>query len=73
MTSIIDVHGAHLSDFERFHLEYGEFEEAKELIESFGGEIVEAAFIINLLDLKGIDKLINSGYKTFSLIQFEGD
>jgi len=31
MTRIIDVHGAHLLDFERFHLENKEFEEAKEL------------------------------------------
>lgn len=31
MTSIIDVHGAHILDFERFHLEHGEFEEAEAL------------------------------------------
>ena len=31
MTSIIDVHGAHILDFERFHLEHSEFSEAEAL------------------------------------------
>lgn len=41
------------------------------LIEELGGEIVETAFIIDLPDLKGRDKL--EGYKVFSLVSFEGE
>jgi len=41
------------------------------LIEKLGGKIVEAAFLIDLPDLKGKDKL--EGYKVFSLMSFEGE
>ena len=41
------------------------------LIEKLGGEIVETAFIIDLPDLKGRDKL--GDYKVFSLVSFEGE
>ena len=44
---------------------------AIKLIEKLGGEIVESAFIIDLPDLKGREKL--KGYKVFSLISFEGE
>jgi len=41
------------------------------LIEKLGGEIMECAFIIDLPDLKGKEKL--KGYKVFSLVSFEGE
>ena len=44
---------------------------AIKLIESLGGKISEVAFIIDLPELKGKEKL--NGYNTFSLIQFEGE
>ncbi|MFH0831299.1 MAG: adenine phosphoribosyltransferase [archaeon] len=43
------------------------------LIKKLGGELVECAFVIELPDLKGREKLENEGYKVFSLVQFEGD
>jgi|TARA_B100001971_G_C18239214_1_gene569571 adenine phosphoribosyltransferase len=44
---------------------------AIQLIEKLGGEVIEMAFIIDLPDLKGRDKL--KGYKVFSLVSFEGE
>jgi adenine phosphoribosyltransferase len=41
------------------------------LIEKLGGEIVEAAFIVDLPDLKGKDKL--KAYPVFCLVEFEGE
>ena len=41
------------------------------LVELLGGKIVECAFLVELTDLKGRDKLKN--YKIFSLIKFEGE
>jgi len=41
------------------------------LIEKKMGKVVEAAFIIELPDLKGREKL--KGYPVFSMIEFEGD
>ncbi len=43
------------------------------LIKRLGGDIVECAFIIELPDLKGRERLENKGYKVFSLIEFEGE
>ena len=40
-------------------------------IKLLGGKVVEFAFVVNLPDLKGIEKL--KGYKTFSLVEFEGE
>lgn len=40
------------------------------LIEKLGGKVVGLAFLIELVDLHGRDKL--KGYDAFSLIQFEG-
>ena len=44
---------------------------AAELIEKLGGRIEEIAFIIDLPDLKGSEKLKN--YNIFKLVDFEGD
>jgi len=41
------------------------------LIEKLGGEIVEVAFIIDLPDLKGKEKL--QKYPVFSVVKFEGE
>ena len=38
------------------------------LIESLGGEVVGCAFVIELEDLKGREKL--EGYKVFSLLKY---
>lgn len=44
---------------------------ATELIEKLGGEIVECAFIVDLPDLKGKEKLTD--YDTFTMVEFEGE
>lgn len=44
---------------------------ATNLIEQLGGEVVECAFIIDLPDLKGKDKI--KEYKIFTMVEFEGD
>ncbi len=41
------------------------------LVELLGGKIVEIAFVVELIDLKGRDKLKN--YNVFSLVEFEGE
>lgn len=43
------------------------------LIEALGGKVVECAFVINLPDLKGIEKLREKGYNTFHIVEFEGE
>ncbi len=44
---------------------------AVKLVEMLGGDIVELAFIIELPDLKGRDKI--KGHKIFTLTEFEGE
>jgi adenine phosphoribosyltransferase len=44
---------------------------AAALVEKLGGEIVECAFVIDLPDLKGKEKL--KGYKIFTMLEFEGE
>ena len=44
---------------------------ATQLVEKLGGEVVECAFIVELPDLKGRDKI--SGYNIFTLAEFEGE
>ncbi|MEM4336650.1 MAG: adenine phosphoribosyltransferase [Candidatus Woesearchaeota archaeon] len=43
------------------------------LVEKLGGKVVECAFIVNLPDLKGGDKLKNAGYDYYALCEFEGE
>ncbi len=43
------------------------------LIKKLGGEIIECCFVIDLPDLGGKKKLENAGYKTFGLVEFEGE
>jgi len=44
---------------------------AKNLVKKLGGKVVECAFIVNLVDLKGRDKL--SGENMYSVVEFEGE
>lgn len=46
---------------------------AAALIEKLGGTVAEIAFIVNLPDIGGEQKLKNLGYSTYSLTEFEGD
>jgi adenine phosphoribosyltransferase len=41
------------------------------LVELLGGKVVEIAFVIELIDLKGREKL--KDYNVFSLVEFEGE
>ncbi len=46
---------------------------AAALIEKLGAVITEIAVIVNLPDLGGEQKLIEKGYKVFSLTEFDGE
>jgi adenine phosphoribosyltransferase len=46
---------------------------ACKLLEKLGAEVVECNFIIDLPDLGGTKKLEDAGFKSFSLVAFEGD
>ncbi|MFH0893013.1 MAG: adenine phosphoribosyltransferase [Bacteroidota bacterium] len=49
----------------------GTVEAAIKLVETLGGEVVECAFIVELPDLKGRDKIKHR--KIYTMIEFEGD
>lgn len=49
----------------------GTMNAAAKLIESLGGVVLECAFIVTLPDLRGEEKLRD--YKTFHLVEFEGE
>ena len=49
----------------------GTVKAATELVEKLGGEVVECAFVVELPDLKGREKI--EGYKVFALTEFEGE
>jgi adenine phosphoribosyltransferase len=49
----------------------GTMKAACQLIESLGGEVVGCAFVVELTDLKGREKL--TGYELFKLVEFEGE
>lgn len=46
---------------------------AASLVEKLGGSVSEMAFVINLPDLGGYEKLSKKGYKVFWLTDFEGE
>ncbi|ABB24581.1 adenine phosphoribosyltransferase [Pelodictyon luteolum] len=46
---------------------------AAPLIEKVGGVVSEMAFIVNLPDIGGEEKILAKGYKVFSLTAFEGE
>ena len=43
------------------------------LIEQLGGVVMGCAFVIDLPDLGGTQRLMDSGLKSFALCQFAGD
>ncbi|MEC4686549.1 MAG: adenine phosphoribosyltransferase [Nitrospirota bacterium] len=43
------------------------------LIEKLGAKVAEMAFIVDLPDIGGHQKLVNKGYSVFTLTEFEGD
>ena len=49
----------------------GTMKAACQLIEKCGGKVVGCAFVVELLDLHGIEKL--KGYDVFHLVEFEGE
>ncbi|MBW1899007.1 MAG: adenine phosphoribosyltransferase [Deltaproteobacteria bacterium] len=49
----------------------GTISAAVKLVETLGGDIIELAFVIELPDLKGREKI--KGYKIFTLTEFEGE
>jgi adenine phosphoribosyltransferase len=51
----------------------GTAEAAAQLIKELGGNVVGFAFIIELSDLKGADRLRRMGYNVESLVTFHGD
>jgi len=51
----------------------GTAEAAIDLIRRSGGEIVAAAFVIDLPDLGGADRLRRKGVDVHTLVEFEGD
>ena len=44
---------------------------ARNLVKKLGGEVVECAFVVDLVDLKGKDKLV--GESIYSVVEFEGE
>lgn len=46
---------------------------ATTLVQKLGGKIVECAFVVELPELKGREKLEKEGHKVFSLVEFEGE
>jgi adenine phosphoribosyltransferase len=46
---------------------------ASQLIEEVGGKVVGFAFIIELTDLHGADRLRKLGYKVQSLVTYHGE
>jgi adenine phosphoribosyltransferase len=49
----------------------GSAKAATQLVEKLGGQVVGIAFLIELVDLHGRDKL--QGYDVYSMIEFEGE
>lgn len=78
-TDIIEIHEDALSKGERVLLiddliaTGGTALASAKLIEKLGAEVVEMAFIVNLPDVGGEIKIKGSGYRMFSLTEFEGD
>lgn len=46
---------------------------AAKLVETVGAEIAEMAFVVNLPDIGGYDKLISKNYNVYALTEFEGE
>ena len=78
-TNTIEVHTDAISPGERILLiddliaTGGTAEAAVRLIRKCGGEVVECAFLIDLPELGGSQRLRNAGCPTFSLCAFDGE
>lgn len=78
-TDVMEVHQDAIADGERVLLmddliaTGGTALAAVSLIEQLGGDIVGFAFVIDLPDLGGMQRLQNLGVQTFALCQFEGE
>ncbi|MBU0762967.1 MAG: adenine phosphoribosyltransferase [Candidatus Altiarchaeota archaeon] len=76
-SAIVEIHEDAISKGERVLIvddlmaTGGTMSAAIELVEKLGGEIVECAFIVELPDLKGREKI--KGKKIYALTAFEGD
>ena len=46
---------------------------AARLVEKLGGKVEECAFIVDLPDLKGRERLEEANYDVFSIVDFEGE
>jgi adenine phosphoribosyltransferase len=46
---------------------------AASLVEKLGGSVSELAFVVNLPDLGGCERLRSKGYNVFCLTDFEGE
>lgn len=46
---------------------------AIKLIDELGGKVIECAFVIDLVELKGRQRLEAAGHSMFALCEFEGD
>ncbi len=46
---------------------------AAKLVETVGAEIAQMAFVVNLPDIGGYDKLISMKYSVYALTEFEGE
>ncbi len=44
---------------------------AVNLVKKLGGKVVECAFLVDLPDLRGKEKLVSEGCSVFSLVEFE--
>jgi len=51
----------------------GTFLAACNLIKKLGGNVFECCSVIDLPELKGREKIENSGYKVFTIVEFEGE
>lgn len=51
----------------------GTAEAAARLVQKMGGEIVECAFVVNLPDIGGHQRLLGQNLPVFALCEFEGD
>ncbi|MDF1526781.1 MAG: adenine phosphoribosyltransferase [bacterium] len=78
-TDIIEMHRDSLSDGERVILiddllaTGGTTLASARLVEKLGGIVQEISFIVDLPDVGGHKKVIDAGYKIFSLTQFEDE
>ncbi|MFP4476785.1 MAG: adenine phosphoribosyltransferase [Desulfatibacillaceae bacterium] len=76
-TDIVEMHEDAINQGERVLIiddliaTGGTISAAVKLVEQLGGEVVECAFVVELPDLKGREKI--AGHRIYSLCSFDGD